>query len=142
MFKRFLRKQDGAVTVDFVVLTSAIVGLGGAVLTSTSGGVTDLASDVVSYLGDVDVNGSASGPTYGQVLMGSGYGTGGGCSLTMVNGQAVQSCGQPSFTLNELYAMSDGTQWWKETVTTGGVSTVTWTDQDGNVVDAPEATPT
>jgi len=139
MFKRFLTRQDGAVTVDFVVLTAAIVGLGGAVLTTTSGGVTGLAGDIVDFLRDSSVNGTrAGGPTYGQVIMGDGYGSAGGCTLTMVNGQAVQSCTPSSFTMNELYAMSDGTNWWKKTVTTGGVTTVTWADQDGNVVDAPD----
>ncbi|SFJ72396.1 Flp family type IVb pilin [Celeribacter neptunius] len=55
---KFSRDEDGAVTVDWVVLTAAVVGLGIAVLTSVSGGVKtlggkisdDLASrSVVSY---------------------------------------------------------------------------------------------
>jgi len=37
--------ESGAVTVDWVVLTAAIVGLGIAVLTSVSGGTMDLAND-------------------------------------------------------------------------------------------------
>jgi Flp pilus assembly pilin Flp len=40
LFKNFLHDQDGAVTVDFVVLTAAIVGIsimvGGIVMESTS----------------------------------------------------------------------------------------------------------
>ncbi len=40
--KTFKRDEDGAVTVDWVVLTAAIVGLGIAVLTSVSGGTTSL----------------------------------------------------------------------------------------------------
>ncbi|KAF0675811.1 Flp family type IVb pilin [Profundibacterium mesophilum] len=35
---RFARDEDGAVTVDWVVLTAAIVGLGIAVLTSVTSG--------------------------------------------------------------------------------------------------------
>lgn len=35
---RFARDEDGAVTVDWVVLTAAIVGLGIAVLTSVTTG--------------------------------------------------------------------------------------------------------
>lgn len=40
MFKRFLKREDGAVTVDWVVLTAAIVGLaagaGGSMLDATN----------------------------------------------------------------------------------------------------------
>ena len=42
----FIRDEDGAVTVDWVVLTAAIVGLGIAVLTSVRTGATDLAGDI------------------------------------------------------------------------------------------------
>lgn len=44
--KLFAKDEDGAVTVDWVVLTGAIVGLGIAVLTTVSGGTTDLAGDI------------------------------------------------------------------------------------------------
>ncbi|WP_417248213.1 Flp family type IVb pilin [Celeribacter sp.] len=37
---RFNRDEDGAVTVDWVVLTSAVVGLGIAVLTTVAKGTT------------------------------------------------------------------------------------------------------
>ena len=50
---RFLRDECGAVTVDWVVLTAAIVGLGIAVLTSVSGGATDLAGDINTTVGDM-----------------------------------------------------------------------------------------
>ncbi|MBC7164786.1 MAG: hypothetical protein H5U15_07275 [Roseovarius sp.] len=36
----FLKDEDGAVTVDRVVLTAAIVGLGIAAISTVSGGVT------------------------------------------------------------------------------------------------------
>ena len=45
-FKNFRRDEDGAVTVDWVVLTAAIVGLGIAILTTVSGGVGDLADAI------------------------------------------------------------------------------------------------
>ncbi|EAQ11199.1 MULTISPECIES: hypothetical protein [Maritimibacter] len=48
--KKFRAEEDGAVTVDWVVLTAAIVGLGIAVLTSVSGGTTSLADKVSSSL--------------------------------------------------------------------------------------------
>lgn len=45
-FKNFIKDEDGAVTVDWVVLTSAIVGLAIAVLVSVSGGVLNLSDDI------------------------------------------------------------------------------------------------
>lgn len=49
-FINFIRDEDGAVTVDWVVLTAAIVGLGIAVLTSVRAGATDLAGDIQTNL--------------------------------------------------------------------------------------------
>ena len=48
--KTFCRDEDGAVTVDWVVLTAAIVGLGIAVLTSVSSGTTGLAGKISAEL--------------------------------------------------------------------------------------------
>lgn len=42
----FIRNEDGATTVDWVVLTSGVTGLCIATVTLVSGGVEDLASDV------------------------------------------------------------------------------------------------
>ena len=50
VFNIFLNDESGAVTVDWVVLTAAIVGLGIAVLTSVGGGTTTLADGVSSSL--------------------------------------------------------------------------------------------
>ena len=44
--KNFRNDEDGAVTVDWVVLTAAIVGLGAAVLTSVSNGAEVMASNI------------------------------------------------------------------------------------------------
>ena len=47
-FKRFLENDEGAITVDWVVLTAAIVGLGGAAvvgLQGETGTVTDRTSE-------------------------------------------------------------------------------------------------
>jgi|SaaInl74LU_5_DNA_1037368.scaffolds.fasta_scaffold92787_2 Flp pilus assembly pilin Flp len=44
--KSFSADEDGAVTVDWVVLTAAIVGLGIAVLTSVSNGAEIMASNI------------------------------------------------------------------------------------------------
>jgi Flp pilus assembly pilin Flp len=48
--KNFRNDEDGAVTVDWVVLTAAIVGLGIAVLTSVGGGPTALGDKISSSL--------------------------------------------------------------------------------------------
>ena len=49
-FKQFWAAEDGAVTVDWVVLTAAIVGLGIAVITTVAGGATNYATGVGGYL--------------------------------------------------------------------------------------------
>ncbi len=53
--QNFKRDEDGAVTVDWVVLTAAIVGLGIAVLASVSGGTKDLAGKISSNLSAMEV---------------------------------------------------------------------------------------
>lgn len=55
MFNAFLKDESGAVTVDWVVLTAAIVGLGIAVLTSVSGGTTELADKISDSLSATEV---------------------------------------------------------------------------------------
>jgi Flp pilus assembly pilin Flp len=48
--KNFRADEDGAVTVDWVVLTAAIVGLGIAVLTSVGTGTKNLSNKISSQL--------------------------------------------------------------------------------------------
>jgi Flp pilus assembly pilin Flp len=48
--KTFRADEDGAVTVDWVVLTAAIVGLAIAVLASVKTGAEDLANGIESEL--------------------------------------------------------------------------------------------
>jgi len=55
--KNFKNDESGAVTVDWVVLTAAIVGLGIAVLTSVSGGTTSLAGTISGELGSMTIMG-------------------------------------------------------------------------------------
>ncbi len=50
LIKSFRKDEDGAVTVDWVVLTAAIVGLGIATLAAVSNGVDDLSGDIESTL--------------------------------------------------------------------------------------------
>ena len=46
----FVNDESGAVTVDWVVLTAAIVGLGLVVMTSVGGGITTLTGKVTTSL--------------------------------------------------------------------------------------------
>lgn len=62
--KNFAADESGAVTVDWVVLTAAIVGLGIAVIASVRTGTSDLAEAIetslsgatVATLGELGVN--------------------------------------------------------------------------------------
>ncbi len=54
LFKNFATSESGAVTVDWVVLTAAIVGLGLAVMAVVSGGVEDLSNDISTSLSGID----------------------------------------------------------------------------------------
>ena len=45
-FRAFARNEDGAVTVDWVVLTAAIVGLGLVVMSTVSAGAKTAASNI------------------------------------------------------------------------------------------------
>ena len=56
MIKDFRNDESGAVTVDWVVLTAAIVGLGIAVLATVSGGVNTLAGKISSEVGSITVD--------------------------------------------------------------------------------------
>ena len=50
IFKSFKNDESGAVTVDWVVLTAAIVGLGMVVMTTVGGGIEGLSTDIVTEL--------------------------------------------------------------------------------------------
>ena len=49
-FKAFANDESGAVTVDWVVLTAAIVGLGLIVMQTVGGGIEDLAGKIETDL--------------------------------------------------------------------------------------------
>lgn len=77
--RSFATDESGAVTVDWVVLTAAIVGLGIAVISSVSTGVGDLGTDIqtslsgasVATLGELGSSGAASADS-GSTDTGSG----------------------------------------------------------------------
>ena len=50
ILKNFKSDESGAVTVDWVVLTAAIVGLGMVVMTTVGQGIEDLSADIVDEL--------------------------------------------------------------------------------------------
>ena len=58
--KNFRKDEDGAVTVDWVVLTAAVVGLAVAAYTAIENGASDLTSKTETFLGDRDPNGPAA----------------------------------------------------------------------------------
>jgi Flp pilus assembly pilin Flp len=50
MFKAFRSDESGAVTVDWVVLTAAIVGLGLVVMQTVGGGISGVTADITGDL--------------------------------------------------------------------------------------------
>ncbi len=50
---RFQSDETGAVTVDWVVLTAAVIGMGMIVLTPVAYQTDSMASDVANYIADV-----------------------------------------------------------------------------------------
>ena len=53
--KKFNNEEDGAVTVDWVVLTAAVVGLGVAALAAVKSGTGSLSTKISNYLSSVTV---------------------------------------------------------------------------------------
>lgn len=56
----FVKDEDGAVTVDWVVLTAAIVGLGIAGVATVKEGVDGLSGRISAGVSAVDVNGDTA----------------------------------------------------------------------------------
>ena len=50
--KNFRKDEDGAVTVDWVVLTAAVVALAGAAYTSIESGASDLTASTGTFISD------------------------------------------------------------------------------------------
>jgi len=53
--KSFIASEDGAVTVDWVVLTAAVVGLGIAAVAAVKGGVDSLSGTIATAVTDTGV---------------------------------------------------------------------------------------
>ena len=54
--KKFNNEEDGAVTVDWVVLTAAVVGLGVAALAAVKSGTKSLTTKIDGYLSSQSIN--------------------------------------------------------------------------------------
>lgn len=67
LIKNFAASESGAVTVDWVVLTAAIVGLGLAVMAVVSGGVEDLTGEIQQELVVQNAN---DNPFLGEAVVG------------------------------------------------------------------------
>lgn len=53
---KFKKDESGAVTVDWVVLTAALVLVGGVVVTAIRGGMENLAADINTELSGTEVS--------------------------------------------------------------------------------------
>ncbi len=52
LFKKFSTAEAGAVTVDFIVLTAAVVGLSAVVGTTVSGAISNKATAIQTSIGN------------------------------------------------------------------------------------------
>ncbi len=71
--KHFIQSENGAVTVDWVVLTAGLVGLGLAVMAVVSGGVEDLSNETSTELASMEPDSMYDWST-GGALADSGWG--------------------------------------------------------------------
>ena len=148
LIRRFLAAESGAVTVDWLVLSAAITGLGLASATAVRSGAGSLGTEVSDSLTSASVvsldclgtgSGPAgfecyTGPTIASALGGYGFATGGGCWMdSWGNGH----CGTPTVTMVESFLMSDGRTFTRTNVSSNGTTVTTWADADGNPVETP-----
>jgi len=64
--KNFRKDEAGAVTVDWVVLTAAVVGLGVAAYGSINTGTTTLTGKVNTYMNGIEPAGGSGGGDDGE----------------------------------------------------------------------------
>jgi hypothetical protein len=140
MFTSFVNDETGAVTVDWVVLTGAVIGLGVAVMTSVGTGSTTLADLVETTLTDSKIT-AYMAPGAGEELRNNIYG---GITSCPPPGQGPPCQRISYYSELRVYAMSDGSEWTHQVYSTGDyhkrgtVTRDTWQDGEGNFVDPPE----
>lgn len=86
MIRTFATSESGAVTVDWVVLTSGLVGLGLAALAVVSGGLENLSGDVAQSLANASVGPSVFatlGSVFSSDFTGGAAGWSGGQMVTL-----------------------------------------------------------
>ena len=71
IFKNFKNDESGAVTVDWVVLTAAVVGLGLAVSTTVGGAINTQASTISTQIGTAGTSGTSGSTSGGSTSGGS-----------------------------------------------------------------------
>ena len=86
MFKRFISDETGAVTVDWTVITAAIVGLGIASSSLISNGIKDLAGDVNQQLNATNIY-SGFARTLASIDFSNGLSGWAGASVRDLGGQ-------------------------------------------------------
>ena len=133
----FHTSESGAVTVDWVVLTAALVGLGLATMGVVSQGVQDASGDVEQQLSSGDlittafyVPAKAALSIISQQTIASNQGCG------MVDGS--YTCGHMTY-VDYTYAMDNGEEWVRRHRTTPAngptwEETMGWTNADGETV--------
>lgn len=115
---RFLSSESGAVTVDWVVLTAGIVGLGLATMTVVSSGVQDLGTDVDQTLTNSIISTSFADPSQ-QIASATttrvtGYQTPtcSGAAYDPNSDQSLteQGCTMSHFFIDTNFVMEDGSE--------------------------------
>ncbi len=104
LFNNFKSDDSGAVTVDWVVLTAAIVGMGIATMVAVSGGINDATVDVNDELA------GANDGTLADLITGAGTTTWSGLSAQdYLNMGAAQAPGNNGATYGwaQTYAAAD-----------------------------------
>jgi len=132
--QRFLTADSGAVTVDWVVLTAAVTGLGLGVVGSVRSGVTTLGGDLGTSLEQASV------AALGCLGSPCGYS---GPTTNGIWGASSTHDPMTGYTLNTTtYWMSDGDRWVRTVETMGdGTQTETWATFDGTPITTPPPLP-
>lgn len=132
---QFLEEESGAVTVDWTVMTAAIVGLGIATYGVVSGGIKDLSGDTSDFMAtDLISTAFITAPTVlsQKPFMSAEIGD----PVCTISGDMGVCTGGYSST-TAYYNMSDGTQWSRETRTGEGEG-VFWRDSDGKLAEGSD----
>jgi hypothetical protein len=138
-FVKFLVDETGAVTVDWVVLTAATIGLGAAAAASIGPGMTTLATTTETALGDTTIASYLPAAPYVVALPRPDRTEVAESCPPRGKGLPAPTCTPAMVIIIAQLSMSDGTVWRKVSTTIDGRGTIiVYTDSNGNEVDAPE----